>query len=434
MTIGIISASEVLGAPPPPAVSGYPAAVLADIPLAYYRLGESSGATMIDSSSNSRNGSYVGSPGLGASGLLAGDSDKALNLPGGLGNYAKIDAASWMQVTTFTVECIIKPGTITGNHAIVGRANYEDSFSAAGRSWYIHQSNANLVIGVYTGNTGTVYIDTTAFTGLVIGKTYHLALTFDGTIVRFYVNGIQVYSGALTGTLRPAAGINLTLGAEHSDTISERFLGVLDEVAYYGSALPAVRVAEHYALSAGLSDFDAFSGPALSSEWTRQTITSSHETLDSSGMDLDVIGAGEGYYKSLASLGLTASDDFTVEVEFGKSSTAAMIGPWILDDSGTGVQASNYSNPNALLTLRASSWGYGGSFAQGVAGNVNPCRLRLRKQGTSYYSSRSVDGGATWSVETTAFTWTGTPTRVGFGSILNSAALTNIKPFKVTKP
>ncbi len=52
----------------------YADVVLADSPLAYYRLGESSGTTMTDSSGNGRHGTYVGSPTLGAAGLVPGDT------------------------------------------------------------------------------------------------------------------------------------------------------------------------------------------------------------------------------------------------------------------------------------------------------------------------------------------------------------------------
>jgi hypothetical protein len=89
-----------------PAASAYSAAVLADSPLAYYRLGEASGTTMTDSSGNSRNGTYAGSPTLGAPGLVTGDSDTAVTF-NGTSQQAQVAFGSWMNTTALTLEAII---------------------------------------------------------------------------------------------------------------------------------------------------------------------------------------------------------------------------------------------------------------------------------------------------------------------------------------
>ncbi len=54
------------------AAPSYSASVLADSPLAYWRLGEASGTTAADASGNGRTGSYLNTPTLGAAGALAG--------------------------------------------------------------------------------------------------------------------------------------------------------------------------------------------------------------------------------------------------------------------------------------------------------------------------------------------------------------------------
>src|SRR5687768_4606477 len=63
------------------AVGGYRDAVMADAPVGYWRLGETTG-TFADSSGNGRSGTAAGSVGAmtrGAAGLPAGDSDGALH-------------------------------------------------------------------------------------------------------------------------------------------------------------------------------------------------------------------------------------------------------------------------------------------------------------------------------------------------------------------
>ncbi|HXH21955.1 MAG TPA: LamG-like jellyroll fold domain-containing protein [Dehalococcoidia bacterium] len=53
----------------------YFAEVVQDLPLAYWRLGDTAGAQAADSSPNGRHGTWSGSPVLGSPGALDGDSD-----------------------------------------------------------------------------------------------------------------------------------------------------------------------------------------------------------------------------------------------------------------------------------------------------------------------------------------------------------------------
>ena len=76
--------------PPPPTMTppdmqlSYASVVLADAPLAYYRLDEPAGATTAhDASGNGLDGSYGAQVTRGVPGLLSGDSDGAATFPGG---------------------------------------------------------------------------------------------------------------------------------------------------------------------------------------------------------------------------------------------------------------------------------------------------------------------------------------------------------------
>src|SRR4029079_12739670 len=74
-------------------VSG--ATVLADNPLAYYRLGEPSGSTMADATGN-HGGSYVGAPALGQAGISGGGGDTDMRNPLGGGAYGQV--SGWLTV------------------------------------------------------------------------------------------------------------------------------------------------------------------------------------------------------------------------------------------------------------------------------------------------------------------------------------------------
>src|SRR2546430_16501003 len=66
----------------------YRASVLADHPVAYWRLDEETGTVLVDASGNGNDGTYAGAVTLGPPGALASDSDTAAGVgpagrPGG---------------------------------------------------------------------------------------------------------------------------------------------------------------------------------------------------------------------------------------------------------------------------------------------------------------------------------------------------------------
>jgi hypothetical protein len=66
----------------------------------------------------------------------------------------------------------------------------------------------------------------------------HLALTYDRTAIRLYVNGVLVRSTARTGAVATSAG-PLRIGG---NSRGELFTGQLDEVRVYNRALTAAEV------------------------------------------------------------------------------------------------------------------------------------------------------------------------------------------------
>jgi hypothetical protein len=80
--------------------------------------------------------------------------------------------------------------------------------------------------------------NTTGGTALVVNTWTHLAATFDGTMVRLYVNGVQVASQAQTTLLAPTTG-TLQIGA---NAYGEFFAGRIDEMRIYNRALSAAEI------------------------------------------------------------------------------------------------------------------------------------------------------------------------------------------------
>ena len=71
---------------------------------------------------------------------------------------------------------------------------------------------------------------------LTLNSWTHLALSYDGTTLRLYVNGLQAAAQALTGPIATSTG-SLRIGG--NAVWGEYFKGLIDEVRVYNRALSA---------------------------------------------------------------------------------------------------------------------------------------------------------------------------------------------------
>lgn len=220
----------------------YASVIAADSPTAYWRLGEASGTSAADASGNSQTGTYEGTPTLGATGLLTGDSDTAVTLNGTTQDVLlPTDVASLAGATSLiSIEAWFK--TTVGNVTIVG---CRSSTSA----------NQILTVGVSSGflflqvrdNSGVGLLSTTiSDTRVDDGARHHVVLTRDSSKVwRFYLDGVIV--GKKTDTMaNPVTGLDWSyIGRERRTGVWLN--GTVDEVAVYKSiVLTDAQVRDHY--------------------------------------------------------------------------------------------------------------------------------------------------------------------------------------------
>ena len=228
---GTLHAYDTAPAPPPPTPTGYRDNVLADNPEAYYRLGESSGTQMADTSTHARHGTYFAAKTAGL-GLLVGDSDGATTQPGFTA------AAAWMDALTgITLECLVKPSAGQSNRGIVTRYDSPHLFLV----WM----NVSGQIAVRFYNSGGASVDLAWATAPTVGQTYHVVATYVSGQARLYINGAQVaQSTALTGSLATNPAQSLEVGTYQNNTFT--YQGTVDEVAVYSGELSAARILAHY--------------------------------------------------------------------------------------------------------------------------------------------------------------------------------------------
>lgn len=231
------------------ALSAYALAVLADAPLAYYRLGETSGTVAADSSGNAHSGTYTNNPTLGAAGLVTGDSNTAMGTAAGTGQRVVVPSNStgWMNAPlALTVEAIVRyPGT--PGQAIVSR------WGSSINAWILYRDTgtARIFGAIYTGSAGGRAFFVDSLLTPVAGVKYHLAFTYDNAILRFYVNGSPTGTATASGFVNfngTGGAIDLEIGRD-SLADANTPTATIDEVAFYGTTLSAARIAAHYAVA-----------------------------------------------------------------------------------------------------------------------------------------------------------------------------------------
>jgi hypothetical protein len=216
----------------------YSAEVLADSPRWYLRLGESSGTVAEDATANNLDGTYIGSPTLAQTGLVADDTSVLFD---SVDDYVRVLDAT--HPTAYTLEAIVKPST-TANQAILWRT---DTGEGSSLSHYIGIKTGVFFHYTYDGANNTV----TGTTPVVGGTVYHVAATaVNGGAGKLFVNGIEEGTplaglGTLwTGGNRYVIGKSSPISGPPGNP--DWFEGVIDEVALYTSALSSARIAAHF--------------------------------------------------------------------------------------------------------------------------------------------------------------------------------------------
>jgi hypothetical protein len=211
--------------------------ILADNPVAYYRLGEASGTTAADERAFQA-GTYVNAPILAQPGALAGDANTAVAFDGTTQRVDVGDLKISAQ-TDATVELWFKATDGGTNRWMFSESStLTDTplfgvILEAGKVRVLWRNDANGVVNLYS--PAATYND---------AQWHHVVATKVGTALRLYVDGGEVVTGTTPGG---AISLNTsTIAAVRRAAVSLWYAGTLDEVAVYNYALTAAKVAEHY--------------------------------------------------------------------------------------------------------------------------------------------------------------------------------------------
>jgi hypothetical protein len=228
--------------------SRYAAAVLSDKPLLYYRFGEKSGSPARDEVSGATTPYPVTGITYGTAGHLAGDPDTAVTTDGS-GALALTQATDFDGVKPFSVEAWLSPSTM-GNG--IGFFVDHESWTADRAGWLVLATNGGYAFERYTALDASPSNSTVAASVVAVaGEWHHLVGTYDGTTGRLYIDGVRRDTG-VTAVPLPANGMPFSVGKQNCTPCSGTgFVGAMDELAIYPTALAEDRISAHFAAAAG---------------------------------------------------------------------------------------------------------------------------------------------------------------------------------------
>ncbi len=222
----------------------YSSEVLADNPVAYYRLGEPTGATAAaDASGHGAVGTYVSGVTLGLEGALGSDSDTAAGLTGGAYNaaagYVQLPAGFADFHNGFSFEAWAFPTSVAGNQPIFDFGNgYNSDNIVLGREG----TTNNLIFQVFSGGAPGPVVRATGALDLNVWQQFAVTEDSSGNVI-LYKNGQVIGTGTTTLPQNVIRADNY-LGKSNLD--NPFFAGSLDEAAVFNSVLPAARILDHY--------------------------------------------------------------------------------------------------------------------------------------------------------------------------------------------
>lgn len=212
--------------------------------LRYYRLGESSGTVAYDISGMANHGTFVATPTLGVAGGVSGDSDTAITLNG----------------TTQYVDCPTV-GMPTGNSPITLLKRFKFASNPAANSYLMDfgaaTGGAHNYIALYIDSTGKLHAttgvtDSISAAGVSTGTYHTAALTWDGTNLIGYLDGVSMGSVAPGANTIPTTGLKFRLGATADTSAAGFFAGQLDEGMVFNATLTPTQISNiHTAANTG---------------------------------------------------------------------------------------------------------------------------------------------------------------------------------------
>ncbi|HWL66546.1 MAG TPA: LamG-like jellyroll fold domain-containing protein [Actinomycetota bacterium] len=271
-----------------------------DSPAGYWRLGEPDPNPAIDETGNP-SGSYRGTK-QGVAGALGGSNTAITTnvstdhvVVGGRNNLNNFSA------NKLTLEAWVKPewSKMGSNAAIISKPWRDGSWNSPwGQYGLVRLPGTNRLVFEFR-DPSEGYHSVTSASSLSADTWHHVAGTFDGDTLRIYINGELDHSSTWTGSIAQRSS-DLAIGTRSDSSPGESWVGGIDEVAIYASALAGGRVDAHHDASAANYRGEVMADSPVG-YWRLGEPTPNQS--------IDETGNGNGIYKNVAQGVSGALDD-----------------------------------------------------------------------------------------------------------------------------
>lgn len=356
--------------------------------VAAYGFNETTGTSATDASGNTNHGVIQG-----ATRVTSGKFGGALNFDGA-SNLVAVKSSPTLSLTqAMTLEAWVYPtATQSGWRTLLQKAD----------SYFLHASGNKALqpeAGVVYNNSGSQLASSAAIT---VNAWTHVALTYDGSNLRLYLNGALVSSRAKTGAIGSNAN-DLYIGG--NNPYGEYFRGLVDEVRIYNRALTGSEIQ---------SDMQAPVPTVTAPEatWSHSDIgnvgVAGSDDADASNATITVRGSGSDIWDTADSFRFvyrTLRGDGVVEAHVDSiSNTNEWAKAGVMIRSSLAANAANAMvlvRPSNEVCAQARTTNGAGSFTVfGPAGSATGYWVRLERKGTSLIASSSTNG-VDWTTLTT---------------------------------
>jgi hypothetical protein len=280
----------------------YSAVILADNPVAFWRLDESTGATNAVDDAGSFDGVYSAPSGILTFGYPSGiphDTDTGIHVT----NTAIVTIPYALELNPvsgpWSYEFWIQPTSLSGNFPTPISSEGNPNMGANLYGWNIYQHAANVwTWNIYNGTPNGSFTSEFADNPIVPGTWYHMVLTDDGTNMVWYSNDRLVFSttAAAVGFIQngvngdPTINAGPTTLAVRSDGVFGDWDGGIEDVAVYNYVLSPLQIQNHFLNSTHVSITE--SGGKVVVTWPVGTLQSATSVA---GPYSTVVGASSPY-------------------------------------------------------------------------------------------------------------------------------------------
>lgn len=196
--------------------------------VGYWPIDENSGTTTYDASSNSNNGTLINTPTWQSGSSCKAGSCLSFN---GTNQYVSIYSSTNPTNYVSVSAWFKRQGAPTGGYHIIFMQGTQIEISVPDSSGQIRTGVTTVTLGRQVFNSGS---------GVTDGKWHFLSLTYDGSYLRAYIDGVKTLEQAVTGALQTGAATNIGYYPGYYAN------GFIDDVRIYNRALSADEIKRLY--------------------------------------------------------------------------------------------------------------------------------------------------------------------------------------------